>query len=91
MWMAFVSRLHIRQTDRPNVRLALPARDFFRADRTSAEQYGTFKQTMSEVSKLAAEPDGPGHYLDLKDPFVALLIILGETWATQTGWTLPRT
>lgn len=84
-----VAHLHIRQIDQPNFRLALLMRDFLRADQTAAAHYGTFKQRLSEVSKHASELGGTGRYLDLKDPFVSLLIMLSETWATRTGWTLP--
>lgn len=85
-----VAHLHIRQFDLPNFRLALLVRDFLRADLTVAEQYGKFKKRAAAVSKHASEPGGSGAYLDLKDPFVALLIKLAETWAEQTQWTLPQ-
>jgi len=86
-----IAHLHIRQTDRPNFRLALLVRDFLRADAAVAQQYGMFKLRVAEVSKRASDPGGTGSYLDLKDPFVALLIMMAEAWGERTEWAVPQT
>ena len=86
-----IAHLHIRQNDLPNFRLALLVRDFLRAEKAAAALYATFKMRAAEASKDGSQPGGSGVYLNLKDPFVALLIMLAERWATQTRWTVPQT
>lgn len=85
-----IAHLHIRQNDLPNFRLALLVRDFLRAEEVVAAQYATFKTRVAEASRVGSQPGGSGAYLDLKDPFVALLIMLAEAWATETQWTPPQ-
>lgn len=84
-----VAHLHIRQVYKPNFRFALLFRDFLRATPDVADHYGAFKIRAAAVSASTSDPGGSGTYLDLKDPFVAVLGMLAQDWAERSGWAVP--
>lgn len=74
--------LHVRLVGFPNERLALLFRDWFRAHPEAVPAYASFKRSLAAIS-----PD-VGTYAEVKDPVVDLVLVVAETWATKTGWSL---
>lgn len=83
------AHLHIRQIGHANHRLALLFRDFLRGDPETCRLYAEFKTTAARIGAAASDEGGSGVYLDLKDPFVKLVICRAEDWAARTGWRVP--
>jgi GrpB-like predicted nucleotidyltransferase (UPF0157 family) len=72
--------LHVRVVGSPNERLALLFRDWMRAHPEAVAAYAATKRSLA-----AAIPDLDS-YSDVKDPIVDLVMVVAETWASDTGW-----
>ena len=83
-----LAHLHIRQIGRPNHRCALLFRDFLRVTPDVRDLYAEMKEQAARYGAASSETGGTGPYLDLKSPFVNLVLWSAERWAAQTGWCI---
>lgn len=81
------AHIHFRVIGAANHRFALVFRDYLRAHPDACDLYGQMKAVASRIGGNASDPGGSGTYLDIKDPFVALLGKIAWDWAQSTGWT----
>lgn len=76
--------LHLREVNTAGGRVPLLLRDFLREDDLVRDQYGALKLG------LAKYVDSERGYQALKQPFIAAVLRLAETWAEQTRWRLGQ-
>lgn len=72
--------MHVRLVGSPNERFAILFRDWFRSHPEAVPAYGSFKRALAAIS-----PD-LHVYTDVKDQVVDLVLVMAETWASETGW-----
>ena len=73
--------LHVRLVGSPNERLALLFRDWMRAHPEAVAAYSATKRSLAAAIRDVAS------YSDVKDPIVDLIMVVAETWASETGWS----
>jgi GrpB-like predicted nucleotidyltransferase (UPF0157 family) len=77
------SNVHIRETTSETARRNLLFRDFLRANDTARDAWGAFKQHLALIAANIYQ------YGQAKAGPTAILMIAAESWAADTGWTMP--
>jgi GrpB-like predicted nucleotidyltransferase (UPF0157 family) len=80
------THIHVRRAGSFSEQFALLFRDFLRADRRRADEYGVLKH---ELAARYAAPDERRLYVQAKVPFVWESMRMADDWAQDTGWEPP--
>ena len=75
------AHLHVRQKGKRNHALALRFRDYLRAHPDVATAYARMKSVAAQTGGQGSNTGGSGAYLDLKTPFVELVLLHADRWA----------
>lgn len=75
--------VHVREAFSATARRALLFRDFLRANDAARDAWGEFKQCLAAIAADIYE------YGRAKAGPTEILMIAAESWAADTGWTIP--
>lgn len=77
------THLHVRRAGSFGEQFALLFRDFMRAHREAAQQYGALKV---ELVRLYPRVEDRHAYTAAKTPFIWNIMTQADAWAQETGW-----